>query len=188
MAIREESDMDALTERANTVVAGRTLAEWSRDVNVESFARHSDLLGHLKENHGLTHGYANTLALKLRGADAGSQTDDALLQAIFGGPKAALKPLYDALIEAVTAFGQDVEVSPKKAYVSLRRNKQFALLQPSTKDRLDVGLVLKGKAPIGRLEPAGSFNSMVTHRVRLGAEAGVDGEILDWLREAYSAS
>ena len=49
-------------------------------------------------------------------------------------------------------FGKDLEVSPKKTYVSLRRNKQFALIQPSTATRVDVGLNLKGH-PVGdRLE------------------------------------
>lgn len=55
--------------------------------------------------------------------------------------------MYDSLLEGVGAFGADVEVAPKKTYVSLRRKTQFALLQPSTKTRLDVGIKLKGVAP-----------------------------------------
>jgi hypothetical protein len=82
-----------------------------------------------------------------------------------------------------------VEVSPKKTYVSLRRSKQFALVQPSTADRLDLGLNLKGVAATGRLEPSGSFNAMCTHRVRLGAEyGGVDAAVRKWLQRAYDAA
>ena len=83
------------------------------------------------------------------------------------------------------AFGGDVEVAPKKAYVSLRRNKQFAIVQPSTAARLDVGLNLKGTAPAGRLELSGSFNSMVSHRIRLDSSQGVDKELIGWLKAAY---
>lgn len=99
-----------------------------------------------------------------------------------------MRPVYDALIKRITAFGDDVELAPKKAYVSLRRNKQFALIQPSTKDRVDVGINLKGTEPGERLEASGSFNAMVSHRVRLGSPKDVDKELIDWLRQAYDAA
>ncbi len=70
---------------------------------------------------------------------------------------------YDKLMHAIAKFGNDVEVSPKKAYVSLRRKKQFAIIQPSTKTRMDVGLNIKGVKPAGKVEAAGSWNAMCTH-------------------------
>ena len=103
----------------------------------------------------------------------------------YEGAKAALRPIYDAILEGVQRFGGDVEVSPKKANVSLRRNKQFALVQPSTATRMDVGINLKGVAPSGRLEASGSFNAMVSHRVRLESVKGVDKELIGWLKQAY---
>lgn len=54
-----------------------------------------------------------------------------------------MKPWYDKIMAEINKFGKDVEAAPKKAYVSLRRKKQFALIQPSTKDRLDIGLNIK---------------------------------------------
>ena len=104
---------------------------------------------------------------------------------MFSGSKSGLKPIYDKLIEVVTRFGRDVEIAPKKAYISLRRTKQFALLQPSTSTRLDMGLILKGVRPSGRLEASGSFNAMFTHRVRMTNEADVDTEVKRWLKQAY---
>ena len=65
-------------------------------------------------------------------------------------------------------------LAPKKAYVSLRRRKQFGCLQPSTATRFDVGINLKGVAPAGRLEASGSFNAMVSHRVRVSDVKEVD--------------
>ncbi|WP_246263692.1 DUF5655 domain-containing protein [Parasphingopyxis algicola] len=85
----------------------------------------------------------------------------------------------------VATLGADAELAPKKSYVSLRRSKQFGLVQPSTKTRLDLGLNLKGVEPVGRLELSGSFNAMVSHRMRLESVDDVDDEVRDWLRAAY---
>lgn len=151
----------------------------------QGFAKHGEILKWLKEKHGIGHGYANFLAQEaLKGDDSG--TDDALLEAQFGGAKAELKPLYDQIVKLVSGFGDDVEIAPKKSNVSLRRSKQFALLQPSTATRLDVGLILKGVEPEGRLEASGSFNAMFTHRVRVSSKKDIDTELAGWLRDAYS--
>ena len=107
------------------------------------------------------------------------------MAAQYGGAKAELKPIYDRLIAAVGKLGKDVEVSPKKTYVSLRRSKQFALIQPSTRTRVDLGLNLKGVDPSGCLEASGSFNSMVSHRVRLTSAKDVDAQLKKWLKQAY---
>ncbi len=86
---------------------------------------------------------------------------------------------------AVTRFGEDVEISPKKAYVSLRRRKQFGLIQPSTRARVDVGLNLASAKATIRLEKSGSFNAMVSHRVRLSVAEDVDEQLIAWLQRAY---
>lgn len=69
----------------------------------------------------------------------------------------------------------------------MRRAKQFALIQPAA-GRVDVGLVLKGEPATPRLEAAGSFNAMVTHRVRVRLAEEIDAELLGWLRAAYDAA
>ena len=78
-----------------------------------------------------------------------------------------------------------MEVSPKKAYVSVRRKKQFAIIQPSTKTRLDVGLNLKGVEPNGSLEASGSWNAMCTHRVKVEGEKMISKELIEQIRKAY---
>jgi hypothetical protein len=88
----------------------------------------------------------------------------------------------------VEKFGDDLEISPKKTYVSLRRKKQFAILQPSTATRFDVGLNIKGAPPAGRLEASGSWNAMVTHRVRLESVKDVDKDLIAWLKKAYDGA
>ena len=84
--------------------------------------------------------------------------------------KENLKPWYDKIMAEINKFGKDIEIAPKKAYVSLRRKKQFAILQPSTKDRLDVGLNIKGVAASGNVEEGAKWNAMCTHRIRVEDE------------------
>jgi hypothetical protein len=145
------------------------------------------MVGWLKSEQGLTHGYANLVAHKALASDAGSQGDDDLMAAMFAGPKAAMRPAYDQAAAFVEGLG-GVEFAPKKGYVSLRRSKQFGLLQPSTKDRLDIGLTLKGVEPSGRLEASGSWNAMVTHRVRIGSADEINAEVLAWIQQAWAAA
>ena len=165
---------------------GTSLGEWIKNVEKSGIKKHKEIINYLKENHGLTYGFANMVALKARESWEGApaQGDD-LIDAQYAGSKADLRPIYERLVAATLKFGSDLEISPKKAYVSLRRNKQFAILQPSTKTRLDVGINLKGKEATDRLEPSDSFNAMVSHRVRVTAETQVDDELIAWLREAY---
>jgi hypothetical protein len=165
---------------------GRSLDAWVKLARAAKLEKHGQIVAFLKKEHELTHGYANLVALKaLESADAPAAGSDDLVAAQYAGAKAALKPIYDSLVASIRAFGTDVELSPKKAYVSLRRSKQFGLIQPTTATRVDVGLVLKGVAPAGRLEAAGSFNAMVTHRVKIADIAEVDAELVRWLRQAY---
>ncbi len=169
---------------------GKTLAQWTALAKKSGEEKHGGLVKHLKTKHDLGHGYANLVAHKLLKSDAGSKSAGGtdLVAAQYAGPKADLKPVYDALIKAISAFGKDVEVSPKKTYVSLRRNKQFALIQPSTKTRVDLGVNLKDTPPKGRLEKSGSFNAMVSHRVRLEKPGDVDRDVKAWLKKAYQQS
>jgi hypothetical protein len=164
---------------------GKGLDSWVALARGTGIGKHKALVDHLKASEGLTHGYANSVALRTFASDASAIGDEALMEAMFAGPKAALRPIYDRLVAIVQGFGGDVELAPKKGYVSVRRSKQFAILQPSTKDRFDLGINLKGEPPAGRLEPSGSFNAMVSHRVRLADLADIDGEVSNWLKSAY---
>ncbi len=151
--------------------------------------KHGQIVAMLKKDHGLTHGYANQIALRAVAADiAAPAVGDDLIDAQYQGAKAALRPIHDALAKAIGKFGSDVEFSAKKAYVSVRRAKQFAMIQPSTATRVDVGLILKGVPASGRLEESGSFNAMFTHRVRISGLAEVNAELIGWLRQAYDGA
>jgi hypothetical protein len=70
---------------------GKTLEEWIALVNRENFAKHGEVISFLKEKHGLTHGYANLVAHRLKGTDAGSvENKDDLIESSMG--QGALRP------------------------------------------------------------------------------------------------
>ncbi len=164
---------------------GKSLADWIKIVDAKGFTRHGEYLSFLKEEHGMTHGYANLVAHKARKSDAGSNDADDLVDAQYSKGKEHLRPILDVLKDHISKYGDDVEFVPKKANVSVRRKKQFLLIQPSTKTRMDLGLKLTGVEETERLEGSGPFGSMCTHRVRVEDITQIDSELLDWIHDAY---
>jgi len=174
---------DAVKSQASNIeqATGRTIDEWVALVRASGPERHGEIVAWLKAEHEFSHGNANFVALT---AKRGSVTGggDELVDAMYAGPKAPLRPFHDQVIEIARGFGADVELAPKQAYVSLRRSKQFGTVGPAPRGRLEIGLNLKGTEPDGRLEAA---SGMCTHRVRLSSTDELDSEVIGWLREAY---
>ena len=160
---------------------GKTSEEWQKVVSSLALEKHGQIVKHLKGEYSVTHGFANLIAHDFLNKNDTQEVD---LVAQQYEKKPELKPIYDAIISALSDL-TDIGISPKKAYVSLRRNKQFALIQPSTKTRLDVGINMKDEPTTDRLEASGSFNGMVSHRVRLTDAAQVDDELMGWIKLAY---
>lgn len=165
---------------------GKSLADWHKVLKRSKLEKHGELIKLLKSEHGVTHGFANLIVVKFR--ETGSTDAGDLVANQYAGAKSDLKPIYESLIKSVAAFGKDVKISPKKTYVSLRRKKQFGLIQPSTKTRVDVGLNLGNAKTTKRLEKSGSFNAMVTHRVRMESIDDVDAQLIGWLKKAYEGA
>jgi len=178
------SDDDNAKMRRNLQeTTGKSFAAWVNIARTLGSAKHSDIVAYLKQEGPMWHGYANTIAHEARKPDAVTEEDP--VDALFAGPKVVLRPIYDAICKTVGTFGRDIELVPKKAHVSLRRAREFALLQPSTPTRIDIGIHLRDVAPAGRLEASGTWNGMVSHRVRIGAADDFDREVMLWLKQAY---
>jgi hypothetical protein len=130
---------------------GKSLEQWIAITKQSGAVKHGELFNLLKTGHDMTHGFANLVAHKTLKSDAESirATQD-LVAAQFAGNKTDLTAIYDALIKVAKACGE-IEIAPKKAYVSLRRSKQFAIVQPSARTRVDLGLNMKGEPAKGRL-------------------------------------
>lgn len=163
---------------------GKSLDEWKKLLKKKSFQKHSEAVKFLKEEHRVTHGFANTIVL-LSKEEKANQSD--LVSAQYKG-KENLLPIYESLLDVVKKFGNDVTITPKKGSVSIIRKKQFALIKPATKTRVDLGLKLVGKELTERLQNSGPFGTMCTHRVQLTENKEVDKELKSWLKEAYEKS
>jgi predicted transport protein len=164
---------------------GRTLEQWIDIVKIENIAKHGEIISFLKENHGLSYGFANLIAHKSKGSDAGSAEDkDELITKQYVG-KEHLVPVYQKIMTEIEKFGSDIEIAPKNAYVSLRRKKQFALLQPATKTRFEIGIILKGQEAQGKLEAINTANAMCSHKINVAGVSEIDSEVIDWLKKAY---
>ncbi len=61
-------------------------------------------------------------------------------------------------------------------------------MQISSIDRIDIGMKLKGIAATEQFELAGSWNAMVTHRVRVAEAKEINAEVLVCLKQAYEGA
>jgi len=182
----ESIDKAYATQIANIEKStGKKINDWIAIVNKSGFTKHGELVNFLKAKHGFTHGNANMVVHYAKQSHAGAAENDTDWIAEQYKGKENLKPWYDKIMSEINKFGKDIEVSPKKAYVSLRRKKQFAILQPSTKDRFDVGLNIKGVVPSGIVEDGKKWNAMCTHRIKVEDEKMINKDLINWIKQSY---
>jgi hypothetical protein len=165
---------------------GKPLHYWFTVIDASGLTKHTEVVAMLKADHGLAHGAAHRVSLLARQRhDTGVTAPSDPADALYAGAKARLRPLHDALLGQIRPLGA-FDIVPKKGYLSLRRRKQFAMIQPSTSSRIDLGLILPATTPaVGRLESAAKFNALFTHRVRITAAIDLDDELRGWLATAY---
>lgn len=185
------SSVDKATEtqvKNLQVRTGKTLKELFAILRKSGLSKHGELRDLLKKELGMGHGDANTVVHLFRSQDS---TDDASheadpLDAIYTAKKSHLRPIHEKLIKAIEKLGT-FETAPKKAYVSLRRKKQFAMIGPATQTRIEVGLNVKGLDPTDRLQalPPGK---MCQYKVDVTDIKEVDKELIGWIKAAYEAA
>ena len=161
---------------------GRTMDEWIALIRATGLERHGQIVAWLKSEHGLSHGAANRVALVALSA-AAPELPENPVEALYAGRPAVVRAIHDRIWDVVERLG-DVEVAPKKGYLSLRHRTQFGMVKPAAK-HVDLGLILPGEPVSGRLESAATFNALFTHRVRVRSESEVDDELEGWIRAAY---
>jgi len=166
---------------------GKSLDQLRALVRGSGLSKHGEIVIMLKSDLGLGHGDANTIAhLAKDSAQAQDNVSANPLDVLYVGPKAALRPVHEALLVHLNRFGA-FESAPKQKYVSYRRKKQFAMIGPATNTRVELGLNIKELPASQRLEklPAGQ---MCNFRVKLTDPAQVDAELVAWAKAAYDAA
>ncbi len=166
---------------------GKTLDQLYDVIRESELTKHGDIRDMLKTSFGLGHGDANALGLAYKKTLEAPQAEiQDVLDELYVGPKAGLRAIHERLMTEINELGA-FEIAPKKGYVSLRRKKQFAMVGPGTKQRLEVGLNIKGVKASDRLQevPAGG---MCQFKVFLSGEEEVDRELMAWVRQAYDSA
>jgi len=169
---------------------GKSLDELAAVIKKSGLTRHGEIRDMLKEKLGLGHGDANALVHAVLQSDgqraAEGKSTDAVLDEIYSGAKAHMRPIHEKLMKEITKFGE-FEIAPKKGYVSLRRKKQFAMIGPKTNSRFEVGINAKDFKKNARLleQPKGS---MCNYIVNVTDAKEVDSELVAWVKSAYESA
>ena len=189
MSEKSEKDKKAFQSYLDNIKArtGKTPEDFRKLTEKKGLVKSREIVAWLKEEYGLGYGHAGAIYYMIAHADDVKASTEDRIEKLFAGKKGKWHKAYDALEERVCKFGPDVEVAPNMTYINLcRGSKKFAIVQ-TTADRLDIGIKLKGVKPTERLEAAGSWNAMVTHRVRISDPKEINTEVLAWLKQAYDA-
>lgn len=173
---------------------GRSADEWATLARAEGPPTELARRAWLKSAHGLGINVAHMIAARAEGREWEAGDADAYLaeaaryvEAMYAGPRAALRPLHDELLATAFALGPDVRASPCKTMVPVYRRHVFAQHKPSTRTRIDLGLALGDTPAVGRLAATGGLakGDRITHRIALGALAELDDEVRSWVRAAH---
>lgn len=176
-------EMQAKMQNSIEEITGIKVNVIIHDIKSQNLDKHNQKIAFVKEKYSLSHGFANLLALKSKERKDTSPSD--IIADQFRG-KENLLSIYKVVSSFINTL-ENVEIIPKKAYVSVTSKKQFAIIQPSTKIRLDIGLKFS-KSTLVDIEESGSFNSMVSHRIRLESLEEFNDIVKQHLKRAYKES
>jgi hypothetical protein len=168
---------------------GKTPDDFAKLAAEKGLSKHSETVAWLKNDFALGHGHATAIAGVILKAGLPKPSQDQKLEALFAGKKHHWRAAAGKLIDQISQFGDDASIAAGGTYINLlRAKKKFGIIQLSSAERLDIGIKQRGKAAHGRFEPAGSWNAMVTHRIRVADPKEIDTEVLSWLKSAYEAA
>jgi len=171
---------------------GRSLDEWIELTKTSGPPTEKERREWLKKEHKLGTNSAWCIAERAEGKGTEEDSPEAYLkaaeewvEAMFKGPRAALRPLYDELLRVALALGG--KASPGKTAVALYRNHVFANIKVSTNTRLDLGLALKDTKTPKRLIDTGGYEKKdrITRRIEVRSKADIDEDLKKWLKKAY---
>lgn len=173
---------------------GRSLDEWVKHIKKVGPKDEKERRQWLKDKYKL--GTYAALCLSERAAGKGAELGEPDLylesaerdvEKMFSGPKAHLRPIYDALLKSGLKTGREAKACPCQTIVPLYRNHVFAQIKPTTQTRIDIGFALGDMKATGRLIDTGGFakKDRITHRIPITSLTDIDDEVKHWLKVAY---
>jgi hypothetical protein len=182
--VKEAEDKVKLRE-----ATGKTFQQWVAAVRKQAFASQKDARMWLQKKNGLGMREAWWIATTATAADDGPSygEPETLVDALYSGPHAALRPVHERVVDAAIACGDDVIPTSCKTMVPIYRKHVFVEMRP-VDGAVEVSLAI-GEAPAkGRLLPSDGRQpgDRLTHRVLLRRESEVDAEFKGWVAAAYA--
>ena len=162
---------------------GQGLDYWNERVRKENFKEEKALRAWLQKQGVSGYGEGLLVMERFGYPDFITASADELIDAQYAD-RPRLRPIYNAIINAMLGIGA-ITIQARKTYVSLLTPRRtFARVQPTTKNRVDVGLRIEGRKPFGRLQPS-TIHETMKLQISLHSVEEIDAEVLSWLRRAY---
>jgi len=175
---------------------GRSLDEWVRHIKQAGPRTEKEARVWLKDQYQLGTNAAGWLAEKafVASLESADDTPEGYLRAapvyvkeMYAGPRVALRPIHDELVQLAQLLGDDVRICPCKTTVPLYRRHVFAQIRPASHKRIELGLALGEEPFTSRLRDTGGLKKKdrITHSVALSTLADIDLQVKRWLKQAY---
>lgn len=180
---RDWQEMKQMSTRLLQERTGAGVAAWKKRMDQETFNDEQQLRTWLSAQ-GVT-GYAQSLLVmeQFGYPDFMLASADELIEGQYAD-RPHLRPIFDAILAVAVGMGP-ITIQARKTYVSLvSPRRTFARVQPTTKQRVDLGLRLEWLQAGGRLQPS-KIHETMTLQISLMTPDDVDGEVRDWLERAY---
>ena len=166
---------------------GKDLSSWMKTIDGFASKKRNEVIAWLKSEHGFGHMNASLLAgIHANGGKPVYQSTGDLLENQFA-KAGEMRPLYDAFIVFVRENFPDASVLPKKTYVSILENREFAAVNIKPKE-LRIGFDL-GDRPfddkIGKAKMTGPM-PRISHMFVLTDAKQLDSTIVDAMRESHA--
>jgi hypothetical protein len=166
---------------------GKSLAEWIKIAKKCPPGPYMSQLKWFKQHHGLGQARAGLILERAFGREIfGDVEPEQLVDGLFAKSFAAQRPLYEA-IEKYARTLAGINVAPRKGYVALYRNKQFAAMKPS-KEGFVVGLAMKNYPKNPRLQPVKNLGGgdRTKFAVTVKTAKEIDADLKALIKAAWS--
>lgn len=175
---------------------GRTVEEWLKHIRAAGPGDEKRAREWLQAEHALGTNTASWLAARAFGKSLSFGTDTPAryltrapqyVAAMYSGPRQALRPMYDKLIELAISLGDGIRICPCKTIVPLYRQHVIAEIKPASNSRIELGFALQGEPFTTRLSDTGGAvkKNRITHKVAISKLADIDLQVRRWLKQAF---